>query len=214
MKKLLLVLVGIAMTAGSIMAQDYEKNIYGVRAGLNLPNISMGGFVSTKAGFHVSGVYQRLLTKSIPLYLETGLSFSEKGYKFYNEYNVTSMYLQMPVMVNYKFNIKDIVTLYPSVGLYYGIGIGGKYKFDDEDMFDYDEDMFDYDDEYEDTKPNTFGSDGFLKRSDFGMRFCATAEWNRISFGLGYELGFINVVEDFVMNGMPRNFFISIGYNF
>ena len=107
MKKLLLALAGVAMMSGSAMAQDYEKNIYGARAGLNVANISVDGYSpNSKVGFHVSGVYQRLLTSSMPFYLETGLSFSQKGCKVGSEVGdikVNSMYLQIPVMVNYKF---------------------------------------------------------------------------------------------------------------
>ena len=113
------------------MAQNYEKNIFGIRAGLNVSNVSMDYFApKSKAGFHVAGVYQRLLTGSLPLYLETGLQISQKGCKINYEdsetdkYNAT--YVEIPVMVNYKFNIRDIVTLYPSVGLYYAFGVGGK----------------------------------------------------------------------------------------
>ena len=43
MKKLLLALVGVMFMAGNAVAQDYEKNIYGVRAGLNL-NTMAGDF--------------------------------------------------------------------------------------------------------------------------------------------------------------------------
>ena len=207
------------MMAGSATAQDYEKNIYGVRAGLNVANISVDGYSpNSKVGFNVSGVYQRLLTSSMPFYLETGLSFSQKGCKVGSEVGdikVNSMYLQIPVMVNYKFNIKDVVTLYPSVGFYYGMGLGGKIKG-------------------EGYKVDTFGKEGALKRSDFGMRISGTVEWKKFSFGLGYEFGFINVGnnvnlgdvdfddEDMGFDGedyaTPKvktgNFFISIGYNF
>lgn len=60
MKKLLLTLVVAAVAAGSAMAQNYDKNIFGVRAGLNVSNVSMDYFApKSKAGFHVAGVYQR-----------------------------------------------------------------------------------------------------------------------------------------------------------
>lgn len=220
MKKLLLTLVGIAMMAGSAMAQNYEKNIYGVRAGVNVANISMDGYLpKSKVGFHVSGVYQRLLTSSIPLYLEAGLSFSQKGCKLgsgIGDIKVNSMYLQIPIMVNYKFNVKDVITIYPSAGFYYAMGLGGKIKSGD-------------------YKINTFGDTGVFKRSDFGMRFSATAEWKKFAFSLGYEFGFTNVgnqvnlgdidfgsdstghKEDYAV-AIPKvktgNFFISVGYNF
>lgn len=208
MKKLLLALAGIAFVAGSAVAQDYEKNIFGVRAGMNVANMSAQGLsANSKIGFHVAGVYQRLLSSSMPLYLETGLQFTQKGCKFdyANEEDSSSMklnalYLEIPVMVNYKFRIKDVATVYPSVGVYYAFGLGGKYK--NGESFD------------------SFGDKGCLKRSDFGMRISGTVDWHRFSFGLGYEFGFSNVGKDAeAMETMgakikTNNLFISVGYNF
>lgn len=221
MKKLLLALAGIAFVAGSAVAQDYEKNTFGVRAGVNVANMSVKGYSpDSKIGFHVAGVYQRLLTSSVPLYLGTGLSFSQKGCKFGSEIgNIkpNAMYLQIPVMVNYKFNIKDAVTLYPSAGFYYGLGIGGKIKGEGYNV-------------------DSFGKTGALKRSDFGMRVSATVEWKKFSLGVGYEFGFMDINKNLDLNhvdfkdeymryskdvaeiAIPKvktgNFFISVGYNF
>ncbi len=206
----MLALAGVAFVAGSAVAQDYEKNIFGVRAGMNVANMSAQGLsANSKIGFHVAGVYQRLLTSSMPLYLETGLQFSQKGCKF--DYvsdadegsasmKLNALYLEIPIMVNYKFHIKDVVTVYPSVGVYYAFGLGGKYK----NVESYD----------------SFGDKGCLKRSDFGMRISGTVDWNHFSFGLGYEFGFSNVGKDAeAMNTMgakikTSNLFISVGYNF
>lgn len=220
MKKLLLALMGTVMVAGCAMAQNYEKNLYGVRAGLNVASLlDQGMEVHSKTGFHIAGVYQRLLTESLPLYLETGLQLSQKGYKvqFYERESYNAMYLEIPVMVNYKFYIKDKVAIYPSFGVYYALGIGGKYKGESMDS-----------EEYGTEKYDMFGSKGFMKRSDFGMRFSATAEWKQFVFSLGYEFGFVNVAkiadggnpesnEDALSSWgklKPGNFFLSVGYNF
>ena len=220
MKKLLLALMGTVMVAGCAMAQNYEKNLYGVRAGLNVASLlDQGMEVHSKTGFHIAGVYQRLLTESLPLYLETGLQLSQKGYKvqFYEREPYNAMYLEIPVMVNYKFYIKDKVAIYPSFGVYYALGIGGKYKGESMDS-----------EEYGTEKYDMFGSKGFMKRSDFGMRFSATAEWKQFVFSLGYEFGFVNVAK-IADGGNPEsnedalsswgklktgNFFLSVGYNF
>lgn len=205
MKKLLLILAVAVMAAGSAMAQNYEKNIFGVRAGLNVSNVSVDYITpKSKAGFHVAGVYQRLLAESLPLYLETGLQISQKGCKLGGG-KFNAAYLEIPVMVNYKFNIGDIVTLYPSAGLYYAFGVSGK-------------EVYKYDGEKE--KYDLFGNEGSIKRSDFGVRFSGTVDWQRYSFSLGYELGSFNVAksgEDAEFDGASiktGNFFISVGYNF
>ena len=160
MKKLFFALVGVVMMASSAFAQNFEKNIYGVRAGMNVANMSVQGLSpSSKVGFHVAGVYQRLLMDSQPLYFETGLQISQKGFKseiLGEKMSANPLYLEIPVMVNYKFNIKDVVTLYPSVGFYYALGVAGKSKYDFGGMTE---------------KLDLYGKDGGLKRSDFGMRF-------------------------------------------
>lgn len=224
MKKLFFALAGVILVASSAVAQNYEKNLYGVRAGLNVASLlDQGMEVHSKTGFHIAGVYQRLLTESLPLYLETGLQLSQKGYKvqFYERESYNAMYLEIPVMVNYKFYIKDKVAIYPSFGVYYALGIGGKYKGESMNS-----------EEYGTEKYDMFGSKGFMKRSDFGLRFSATAEWRKFAFSLGYEFGFVDVAknaepgssdyDDEYYGGGDYNFgemktgniFISIGYNF
>ena len=74
---------------------------------------------------------QFLLCNKLPFYLETGLAFSSRGGKV-DGVSFRPSYLQIPVLVNYHFNIKDIVTIQPFAGLYYGLGIGGKVKVGDE----------------------------------------------------------------------------------
>lgn len=225
MKKLFFALAGVAMMASSAVAQNYEKNLYGVRAGLNVSNASMSGFdFNSRVGFHVAGIYQRLLTETHPLYLETGLQISQKGFKadfWADKETANPLYLEIPIMVNYKFNIKDVVTLYPSIGFYYALGVSGKSKYEYMETEEFEGESYS-------EKSDLFGANGVMKRSDFGMRFSATAEWKQFVFSLGYEFGFVNVAK-IADGGNPEsnedalsswgklktgNFFLSVGYNF
>ena len=231
MKKLLLTLAGIALAINVASAQNYEKNIFGVNAGLNLSNLYGNYFYNTNkinAGFHVGVSYERLLKSNLPLYLETGLQYSMKGCSFNDmgdKGRVTASYLEIPVMVNYKFHINDDFSLYPSFGIYYGFALGGN-------------EVWKYEGERE--KYPLFGEAGYLKRSDVGLRVSATACYKRFTLSLGYEFGFINMVkteigdfdiEDYSLTrasyddddydidfSKPKarngNLFISIGYNF
>ena len=78
-----------------------------------------------------------------------------------------------------------------------GLGIGGKVKVGDE-------------------KGDIFGDEGGLKRSDLGVRLGAGVVWKRIYFGLGYDIGCLNLVKESDGEGTMRNncFTISVGYNF
>lgn len=191
----------VLLSAGAVRAQRYEKNILGVRAGVNVStcDISIEDVrinTGSRAGFHFAVTDQILLHRSLPLYLETGIGFSSRGGKV-DGVSFRPSYLQIPVLMNYHFNIKDIVTIQPFAGLYYGLGIGGKVKVGDE-------------------KGDIFGDEGGLKRSDLGVRLGAGVVWKRIYFGLGYDIGCLNLVKESDGEGTMRNncFTISVGYNF
>ena len=177
MKKVLLIMAAILL-ANAVSAQNYEKNILGVRAGLNLSSYSIsagGASISTdsRASFHVAVTDQILLCNKLPFYLETGLAFSSRGGKV-DGVSFRPSYLQIPVLVNYHFNIKDIVTIQPFAGLYYGLGIGGKVKVGDE-------------------KGDIFGDEGGLKRSDLGVRLGAAHRFLLVHHAL---IGGVLVCDD------------------
>ena len=103
MKKVLLIMAAILL-ANAVSAQNYEKNILGVRAGLSLSSYSIsagGASISTdsRASFHVAVTDQILLCNKLPFYLETGLAFSSRGGKV-DGVSFRPSYLQIPVLVN------------------------------------------------------------------------------------------------------------------
>ena len=156
------------------------------------------GATNGRTGFHISVSDQILLSDKLPFYLETGLAFSSRGGKL-GILNFRPSYIQVPVLLNYHFNIKNVVTIQPFAGLYYGLGIGGKIK-----------------DKTSGEKADIFGDDGLLKRSDLGVRLGAGVVWKRIYFGLGYDIGCLNLIKESDGEGTMRNncFTISVGYNF
>ena len=86
MKKLFLVVIALLMV-NSLSAQEWQKNIFGVRAGLNVSSFSTSydEDLDVRTAFHVGFNYERLLAKNLPLYLETGLQLSAKGTQ-YNDF--------------------------------------------------------------------------------------------------------------------------------
>lgn len=195
MKKLLFALLGVVLMAGSATAQEkFDDQSIGVRAGLNISKIKTDGVTyDGMAGFHVGGIYQRLLTKSMPLYLETGLYVTQKGFKVDGDNKANAFYFEVPVLVNYKFQVGNDFVLYPSAGLYYGLGFAGKSKMAD-------------------IKFDTFGDGGMLERSDLGVRASFTAEWNQFLVSAGYDYSLFDAGKDGKMKN--RTFFLSVGYNF
>lgn len=227
MKKFLLFVVA-TMLLGTASAQDWQKHILGVRGGVNFSKVDVELFdFDMRTSGHIGVSYEYKLLKDNPLYLETGLYLIDKGCKFNtpdyydgdDEYyysddyyyeddyyeiegdiKASMLYLQVPVMLNYKFNLQDVMTIYPSAGFYYAYGIAGKIKSDDGDI-------------------DAFGSDGLADRSDFGLRLGVSAIWKKFVFGVSYEAGLTNILEGeadevFSFEGKHKSIYISVGYNF
>ena len=87
-------------------------------------------------------------------------------------YNMTMrpFYMQVPLLVNYHFHIRDLLTIQPFAGIYGGVGIRGamKTEYGNEDMF---------------------SAPGFLSRMDFGVRAGAGFVIRRIYLGISYDIG-------------------------
>lgn len=205
MKKVIVILTALLLGSAA-SAQDYQKNIFGIRAGLNLASISvsagrLSASTDSRAAYHIAVTDQILLCNKLPFYLETGLGFSSRGGKVEGT-TVRSSYLQVPVLLNYHIDIRNTVSIQPFAGLYYGLGIGGKGE------------------QADGVKVDVFSDEGGFKRSDFGVRLGAGIAWGHLYFGLGYEIGCLNTVKsndllDAADIKMRNNCFtLSIGYNF
>lgn len=187
--------------------RNFPKNIFGVRAGLNVAKMS-GDWIEPKSavGFHVGANYQRLLIKNAPLYFETGIYFTMKGFKDdsavegMDEYTIEAktnpMYVQIPILFNYKFHLGNDFTLAPFVGGYYAVGVAGKYKETENGEDAGEADLFG-------------GEEPFLKRSDAGVNVGLNATYKKFNLGLGYEIG---ILDNYGLKN--RCFTLTVGYNF
>ncbi|MBO5902445.1 MAG: outer membrane beta-barrel protein [Tidjanibacter sp.] len=222
MKKLLL-FVAAVMLLGSAAAQSLPKNIVGVRAGANFSSLDfelLGAF-DFRTNFNAGVSYERLLLKNLPLYLETGLHYSNKGFKYSDFYDyeddyeyedsygtrISLSYIEVPVMLNYKFFIGNDIALYPSAGVYYAFGVAGNAveTFNGEKLGE---------------PSDVFGEDGLLRRSDFGYRVGISASWRNFVLSAGYEGSILNVAQPFIedfgiisLKAKNLNIFVTLGYN-
>lgn len=230
---------GVFAATATANAQDYERNIFGIRAGVNVSTVHMKtsgadyfNNVKSRAGFTGGFSYQGLLMRTAPLYIETGLYYSMKGFKAKEherdgaidygvwEQKANPSYLQVPLMLNYQFQVGRNATIQPAVGVYYAIGLGGKLK----SKYDNGEDQ--WEDHYylfKKTNVNEEGSgvsheqEKIMKRSDFGMRFQLGATIGRFYMAAGYDLGLINVLKEkgvYADKMQTRNFNFVVGWNF
>ena len=188
MKRYALILL-VLLLAGSVRAQQREKNILGVRAGLNVSKLAVSAedmpiSIGWRTGFRFAVSDQVLLTWKLPLYRFAGVDFSSRGGKIalaqYGEvYRTTPrpFYLQVPLLINCHFNVRDLLTIQPFAGIYGGVGLRGRIEFD-----------------YLGTE-ELFGDRGVLHRLDFGVRAGVGFVVKRIYLGVSYDIGCMNQIK-------------------
>jgi hypothetical protein len=189
-------LVAIALLIGiNTYAQD-KPITFGVKAGVNLSNLS-GDVENNKAkiGFNAGVTLDYGFTSDV--YLLTGLELTTKGYKVKEgDYKLTAnmMYLQLPVHVGYKLTVAEGTKVVFHAGPYVAYGIGGKISDNEDDKWD------------------SFGDES-AKKFDFGLGIGAGLEFGKIGVGLGWDLGLANINrgEGKIKN---QNAYLSVGYKF
>lgn len=198
MKKICLFLVLVVLGL-NVHAQD---NGFGVRAGVNIASMTN---YNSKVGFHLGGMYRLQLLSDTPLFFEPGLELQFKGGKLTRSGTSSTLnliYVEVPVMVAYRIQLNDKWAIQPALGPFFSFGVSGTLK-----------------QSYmgQTQSGDLFGSNGALKRGDVGFKIALGALLNRIYFGFGYDLSFVNLPKNYT-KGDPKlrngSFYISAGYNF
>ncbi|MDR1984244.1 MAG: PorT family protein [Prevotellaceae bacterium] len=223
MKKLLLIICCLFTVSAITTAQELQKNIFGIRAGLNLSSMkstygSLSSTSDTRVSFNVGASYQRLLSATVPLYLETGLYLTDKGetdeldvskmpmpepsYILSEKETMSAMYIQVPVLLNYHFAAANTITIQPFAGLYAAYGIAGKIKTTTKLS----------NGNTKTDSQNSFSSN-VTKRFDFGAKFGVGATFGKIYTSIGYELGLANISNK-LSKIKNINWALTFGYNF
>lgn len=209
MKKTLFVILATwIINAVGVHAQDLPKNVLGLRASYASSWVtSYGVTTSARHGYMFGVIDQIRLTRSLPFYLETGLSFVSKGYEIngFDDSQTSLNYLRIPLGVTYRIALGKSVTIQPNVGLYYSYGISGKLHHDSGTY-----DVF---------------SDGVMSRSDFGYNLGAGITYCNFYLGIIYETGLTDIAKHDIIypeysdmlgyrNLKNKSIIISLGYNF
>ncbi|MDR2953884.1 MAG: PorT family protein [Prevotella sp.] len=177
---------------------------FGVKAGMNLSEIQKLDD-NIKVGFNVGVTAEMDLPASC--FLLSGLELTTKGAKSKEitggavggsnsaKATLNAMYLQLPVHVGYKMDIAPGTKLLFHVGPYFAYGIGGKIKWDADNIEDSD-----------------FFSDN-SNRFDFGVGGAIGVEFiDRIAVNLGADQGLTKVFKD--TETKNRAAYLSVGYKF
>lgn len=211
MKKLILSIMAAILTIPALAqyygtTQEYKKEYlyyYGLRLGLNMSTVNSddsdldGG--SIQAGLNLGALVGFQLSPQAPVYLEAGLFYTEKGGKGKNNGEKVTYdlnYLQIPIVIKYKFDVDGDFSVHPFAGGYLGYGIGGNIKYYKREI-----------------KESAFSSDTF-KRFDGGLRLGCGFEYQILYGEMAYDLGIANIGHDDFGSSKNGCFSINFGVNF
>lgn len=218
MRKPLICLTPLIAATLLTFAQDKPVK-FGVKAGLNLPTISISGdevddeysdYLKSSTSFYVGANVDFAIGEFISL--QPGLTLSGKGYQlkgdedgesFTDKTNV--MYLEIPVNVVAGFAAGP-GKVFVGAGPYYGIALSGKNKWE-----------ISYEGETESGEEDIeFGSEAEqMKRGDFGVNLLAGYQLtNGLNLHLGYGLGLGNLSNTEGVSIKNRVFSVGIGFSF
>lgn len=200
MKKLFFAIAALLMAAPSF-AQfnsggfnlDEENIFWGVRIGVNFGGI--GGDLESdegRTGMTLAGVVGLRVSETVPLFLESGLYYTErggeklKGFKdpVLNQEKLDGHlnYLEVPAVIKYGFVTESDIAILPFIGPYLSMGISGNYKY--------------------------------LKHPEMGFKLGCGLEWNNLYLEAAYQFGVTNIADYSDYSSHGHNLGINFGVNF
>ena len=200
MKKLLVSLVAVLMAVPTF-AQfssggfdlSKENLYYGVRFGGTSASLSGDISMGAKIGMTLAGIIGLHLSQSTPVFLESGLYYTQRGAKEDN-IDITSNNLEIPIVVKYGFQVSDNIALLPFIGPYFAYAVSSDYDYKINGV------------EYEGAfRPN---------RNNMGFKFGCGAEYNKLYLELGYQFGVTNFADKDGVTAHNNALFLNFGVNF
>jgi hypothetical protein len=214
--KLLVVVILLTMSTGTFAQSKFR---FGAKAGLNLASMLLkdndhdfSKDFKLKMGFNAGGIVEYSFTEKFVL--ESGLSFSMKGYKFDKDslkYTFNLNYIEMPINAAYKISLGKF-KIAIKAGPYFGYALSGKVKSDDKIFMSPDGD---FKNELKINIGNDKDKDD-IKPLEIGFNLGAGFEFNGMLFGAQYGLCLSNISPDTGNGSKIKNKVIGIyvGYLF
>lgn len=187
-------------------ASHPNNTYYGFRIGLNVATVNSDAAIldanDAKAGLDLGFVIGTQLTRTAPLFFETGLSYTEKGGKTTyqgSKFTYSLNYLELPLVLKYKYYASRDVSIEPFMGGYLALGVSGKIK-------DYGERQ----------AYSSFDSDdpGSFQRFDGGLRLGCGVSFQMLYLGLSYDIGLANVGHSDFDDTRTGTLNLNLGVNF
>lgn len=200
MKKLLVSLVALVLSVPSFAQYssggfdlDKENLYYGVRIGMNFASLGGDLDLDSKVGMNLAGVIGLHVSNSAPVFLESGLYYSERGGK---KDNATISYnnLEIPILIKYGIKATDNIALLPFLGPTFGYAVKSKtsYKGNGIDI----------------------SADTKMKRANMGFKLGCGAEYDNLYLELGYQFGITDINKSKDITTHANALFVNFGVNF
>lgn len=182
---------------------DRGAKYYGFRIGLSFATVNSddkaldGG--SSRTGLDFGAYIGYFLSRDVPVFLESGIAYKEKGGRSTYQgkkmsYNLD--YLEVPVVVKYSYVLDRHLSIQPFAGGYFACGVGGKIK------------------NYGDRQASSSFSHSYFKRLDGGLRLGCGVGYDLFYADLGYDIGLANICHDEFDTSHNRCFSLNFGVNF
>lgn len=167
------------MTAvlGMFALAGFSQVKWDARVGMNFSNMTKAEGTKALPGFNLGVGMDYGFSENWSL--QSGLMISSKGYKIKDYSKDRPIYLDIPILAAYKFNISDNTKFVINAGPYLAFGLGGKCKFDE-------------------------GGDYKLFKGEDGE----DAEYSRFDLGIQYGIG-LEIGDHYLVNLTGQNGFIS-----
>lgn len=185
----------------------YNSTVYsGFRVGLGVSTVNSESplFDSNSAltGLNVGLAIGAQVSNRAPLFLESGLYYTEKGGKSTykkDKFTYSLNYLEVPLVLKYKCRANRDVSIEPFLGGYLACGVGGKIK-------DYNHRVAynSFDDDYNDT----------FNRFDGGLKLGVGASFQMLYLETSYDIGLANVGKDNFADTRNGCLNLTLGINF
>ena len=192
---------------------DKESVYYGVRIGMTAANLSgdatfgeHGESTDSKVGMTLAGVIGIHLSSTTPVFLESGLYYTERGAK-----NVGYTNLEIPLLIKYGIKATDDIALLPFVGPYFARACWGETKFTSIDGTKVTQKKGSFDEKGGSVDNGGLGG---LKRLNMGFKVGCGAEYNKLYLEVGYQFGVSNIAKDDDRTIHGNAFFANFGVNF
>ncbi len=190
---------------GSLGDNYFDDPMYfGFRLGPAFSSIGSGDnagkATGLRTGLNIGGIVGIALTDVAPLFLETGLSYTQKGgrAKVANTtYNRAINYFELPIQFKYIYTAYDKFTVQPLIGAYVAYGVGGKSSFDNSLV-----------------GSGASFADGRYRHWDAGIRFGVGAGYDIAYLEMVYDLGIANIAKSETFSAHNRSLYLTIGVNF